>query len=200
MTIRKKLMLYLVFVILVYILFSTWLSGRILFLRERRGRSAASELTAYLAEHLSFATQFKQLHSKKEELARGGKAINQYYNAEVYQAALTLAGNLVSGSLTNVITILVFVLGVPMVRAGTMPMDGLVSFRSYILLAYQALNSLPTLYTNFMYSNGQLYYVSGLMAKKEEEYDHDRTMDIEDEDIVFDDVCFGYDENAASET
>ena len=189
-------MLYLVAVIFVYILFSTWLTGRLLFLRERRVKLVSSELTAYLAEHLSFVTQLKQLHAKKEELTRGGNTIDHYYNAEIYQAVLTLVGSLVSGSLNSFIAILVFVLGVPMVRAGSMEMDGLVNFRSYILIAYNAISSLPTLYTNFMLYNGQLYYVAGLMAKKEEVYTQDQTMDIEDEDIVFEDMSFGYGENA----
>lgn len=83
-----------------------------------------------------------------------------------------------------------------MVRAGSMEMDGLVNFRRYILMAYSALSSLPNLYTSFMYYNGQLYYVAGLMDKKEEVYERDRTMDIEDEDIEFKDVCFGYGEDA----
>ncbi len=192
-----KSMLVLVPVIVVYVLFSTWLAGRLLFLRERRGRLAFSELTAYMAEHLSFVTQLKQLHTKKEELVRGKKAVMQLYSAEVYQAALTLIGNLVSGSLQRVMTILVFVLGVPMVRGGAMELDGLVNFKTYILMAYGAFSSVPDLYRSLMMSNGQLFYISGLMAKKEETYDRGRTMDIEDENIVFEDVSFGYGEDAA---
>ncbi len=192
-----KSMLVLVPVIVVYVLFSTWLAGRLLFLRERRGRLAFSQLTAYMAEHLSFVTQLKQLHTKKEELVRGKKAVMQLYSAEVYQAALTLIGNLVSGSLQRVMTILVFVLGVPMVRGGAMELDGLVNFKTYILMAYGAFSSVPDLYRSLMMSNGQLFYISGLMAKKEETYDRGRTMDIEDENIVFEDVSFGYGEDAA---
>lgn len=190
-------MLYLVFVVLIYVVFSTWLSGRLLFLRERRHKLAHSELTAYMAEHLSFATQLKQMHTQKEEVSRGKKAVNQYYNAEVYQAVLTLIGSLVNGSLQRGMTILVFVLGIPMVRSGEMELAGLMNFREYILMAYGALSSLPALYTSFMLANGQLFYVSGLMAKKEETYDRERTMDIEDEDIIFDNVSFGYGEDAA---
>lgn len=182
----------LVVIIIVYILFSTWLEGRLLFLRERRGKQARAELTAYLAEHLGFFTQIKQLHSQTEELARGKKAITDFYKAEVYQASLTLLNSVVSGSLTDVINILVFVMGVPMVNAGTLSLTELAAFQSYILLAYQSLSSLPSLYTRFMYYNGQLFYVGKLMAEPEEVTERDRGMDREDESLHFENVSFGY--------
>lgn len=183
----------LVVIILVYILFSTWLEGRLLFLRERRNKRARAELTAYLAEHLGFFTQIRQLHAREEELGRSQKAINEYYKAEVYQATLTLINSVVSGSLNDVITILVFVLGVPMVRNGVMTLVDLAAFQNTILLAYQSLSSLPGLYTRLMYYNGQLYYVANLMSEKEEVTRREKGMDIEDESIVFENVTFGYD-------
>ncbi len=182
----------LVIIIAIYIIFSTWLEGRLLFLRERRGKQARAELTAYLAEHLGFFTQIKQLHSQKEELSRGKKAIGDFYKAEVYQAALTLLNSVVSGSMTDVINILVFVMGVPMVRNGTLSLTELAAFQNYILLAYQSLSSLPGLYTQFMYYNGQLFYVGKLMAEPEEVVRRERGMDMEDESIHFENVSFGY--------
>jgi ABC-type multidrug transport system fused ATPase/permease subunit len=62
--------LYLVLIVLIYIVFSTWLNGKFIFLKERRGQQAKSHLTAYLSEHLSFFTEIKQLHSGKNELQR----------------------------------------------------------------------------------------------------------------------------------
>ena len=182
----------LVIIIVVYIIFSTWLEGRLLFLRERRGKQARAQLTAYLAEHLGFFTQIKQLHSQKEELSRGKKAIGDFYKAEVYQAALTLLNSVVSGSMTDVINILVFVMGVPMVRSGTLSLTELAAFQNYVLLAYQSLSSLPGLYTQFMYYNGQLFYVGKLMAEPEEVVRRERGMDMEDESIRFENVSFGY--------
>lgn len=187
-------MVYLVPIILIYVIFSTWLSGKLLFLRECRARLANAELTAYLSEHLSFFTQIKQLHSHKEELERGKEAIQQYYRADIYQYVLTLCGSLVSGSLSKIIAVLVFVLGVPKVNDGSITLTELVAFYSYILIAYQSLSSLPDLYTSFMYYNGQLFYISGLMAEKEEVYERERSMDMDDQDIKFENVTFGYGE------
>ena len=181
-------------VILVYIVFSTWLEGKLMFLRERRGRQANAELTAYLAEHLSFFTQIKQLHSKQEEIRRGREAARQYFRADLYQALLTLLDNMVSGALSSIITILVFVMGVPMVRSGSITITELAAFQSYILIAYQSLSSLPGLYTSLMYYNGQLFYISRLMAEPEEVYERSRSMDIADQDLTFDHVSFGYGE------
>ena len=180
--------------ILLYILFSTWLEGKFMFLRERRGRRAEAELTAYLSEHLSFFVQIRQLHSQEEEVSRGREAVDRYYQAEVYQAVLTLINNFVSGSLTSIITVLIFLLGVPMVNEGKITITELAAFQSYILIAYQSLSSLPGLYTQFMYYNGQLFYISGLMAKKEEVSLREQTMDRPDADIRFDHVTFGYGE------
>lgn len=185
---------YLVPFVLVYIIFSTWLEGKLMFLRQRRGKRATAELTAYFSEHLSFFTQIKQLHSRQEELARSKKAIDEYYRADVYQALLTLLGNVASGSLTNVIDILIFVLGVPMVNEGRISLPELAAFQQYILVAYQNLSSLPSLYTQFMYYNGELFYISSLMEEKEEVYQRQRTMDMKDEDLVFDHVSFAYGE------
>lgn len=185
-------MLFLVPFILVYIIFSTWFEGKMMFLRERKGRYAMSQLTAYFSEHLSFFTQIKQLHSQKEEHDRGKKAIDQYYKAEIYQAVLTLVNNFVSGSLTNVITILIFVIGVPRVNSGAITITELAAFQSYILIAYQNLSSIPSLYTSFMYYNGQLFFISKLMAEKEDVYERRHTMDMPDKDIVFENVSFDY--------
>lgn len=185
-------MVFLVPVILVYIVFSTWLEGKLMFLRERRGRRAMSELTAYMAEHLGFITQIKQLHSEEEELNLGKEAIKQYYHADIYQAVLTLVNGVVSGSVMNIITILVFVLGVPEVREGKLTLTDLSAFQSYILYAYQSLSSMPALYTDLMYYNGQLFYIAGLMAEPEEVYRRKRSMDMPDQDIVFENVTFSY--------
>ena len=98
-------------IVLVYIILCTWIEGKLLFLRQRRGIRAASELTAYMSEHLSNFLQIKQMHSEKEELTRGKKAIENMYRADIYQACLTLINSLFSGSLTTVISIVVFVIG-----------------------------------------------------------------------------------------
>jgi ATP-binding cassette subfamily B protein AbcA/BmrA len=185
-------MLYIVPIILAYVIFSTWFEGKMLFLRQRRGRSADAELSAYLAEHLSFFTQIKQLHAQAEEQSRGRQAIQDYYRAEIYQAVLTIINNFVSGSITSIIPILIFMLGVPKVNDGTMTIAELVAFQSYILVAYQSFSSLPSLYTSFMYYNGELFYISSLMAEKEEAYTRERSMDMEDQDLTFDHVTFGY--------
>ncbi|MCM1544110.1 MAG: ABC transporter ATP-binding protein/permease [Ruminococcus sp.] len=185
-------MLYLVPFILVYIIFSTWLEGKLMYLRERRGRRAYAELTAYLSEHLSYFIQIKQLHSQGEEVTRGKLAIEHYYRAEIYQSVLTLINGLVNGSLTNIISILIFLLGVPRVNDGTITLAELAAFQSYILIAYNSLSSIPGMYTSLMYYNGLLFYISGLMAEKEEKYDRERTMDMEDRDLIFENVSFGY--------
>ena len=101
---------------------------------------------------------------------------------------------MVSGSLTNVIEILIFVMGVPMVNEGKISLPELAAFQSYILVAYQNLSSLPSVYTQFMYYNGHLFYIAGLMDEKEEVYQRERTMDMKDEDLVFEHVDFGYGE------
>ncbi len=189
-----KTMLYLVPVLLLYIIFSTWFEGKMMFLRERRGRNADAELTAYLSEHLSFFVQIKQLHSQDEEKKRGKEAIQQYYQAEIYQAVLTLINNFVSGSLTSVITILVFLLGIPKVNNGSLTLTDLAAFQSYVLVAYQSFSSVPSLYTSFMYYNGSLFYIAGLMAEKEEVYRRERSMDLENQDIRFENVSFAYGE------
>ena len=186
-------MVWLVPVIVIYILFATWLEGKLMFLRERRGRRASSELTAYMAEHLSFLVQIRQMGTHREELERGKAAIQDNYKADIYMAVLTLVNNVFNGSLTTVMSILIFVLGVPKVNDGTITLQELAAFQSYILIAYQSLSSLPGLYTSLMYYNGQLFYIAGLLDKKPEVYERSREMaEVPAGDITFSDVSFAY--------
>lgn len=191
-----KTLVSLVPVIVIYVCFSTWLEGKLMFIRQRLGRRAKAELTAYFAEHLGFITQVKQLHAEKEALVRGRNAIQQNYRLEVQTSLITLLNNVVSGSMSGVINILVFVFGVKKVRDGLMGMNELVMFQNYISLAYSNLSSLPRLYTNLMYYNGDLFYIGGLMAETEELYTRQRSMDIPDQDIRFENVSFGYEDKA----
>lgn len=186
--------LYLVLIVLIYIVFSTWLNGKFIFLKERRGQQAKSYLTAYLSEHLSFFTEIKQLHSGKNELQRGKNAIKDFYEADIYQAVMTLGAGLVSGSLSDIITLLVFIFGIIKVRDGSITLTDLAAFQGYILILYQNVSSIPELYTSLMYYNGQLFYVSGLMAEPEEASSKDGH--VSGEDIQFKNVSFGYGEKA----
>ncbi len=181
-------------VIIVWTLFSVWLEGRLMFLRERRGRRASAEMTAYLAEHLSFFTQVKQLHSEDEETALGMAATKSYFMAELYKALLSQVSGIFSGSLNNMLSILVFVMGVPLVREGKITLTELVSFQQYLIMAYGTLMALPSLYTTWMTYNGTLYYIAGLAAEPEEVYERRESMDVEDRDLAFDNVSFGYGE------
>lgn len=185
-------MLFLVPVLCAYILLSTWAEGKLMFLRARRGRSALSELTAYMAEHIGFFHQIKQMHTQQQELKRGKKAIDILYRADLYQAVMTMLVGLVSGSIPQIITILVFVFGVALVRDGSMDISLLAAFNSYILVAYQSFSSIPSIYSSVMHYNGLLFYIGGLMNEKEEAYKRQESMDREDADIVFEHVGFSY--------
>lgn len=185
-------MLFILPILGVYIIFSTWAEGKLMFLRERRGRGAMSELTAYMAEHIGFFRQIKQMNTAKQEMERGKKAIDILYHADIYRAVMTMLVGLVSGSIQQVITILVFVFGVALVRDGSMDMSQLAAFNAYILVAYQSFSTIPSVYSSIMYYNGSLFYIGGLMSEKEETYKRQESMDREDADIVFEHVDFSY--------
>lgn len=170
-------MLFLIPVIFVYVVISTWLSGQLMFLRERLGRRAISDLTAYMAEHLGLFRQIRQMNTIEDELVIGRHAVNRMFYAKVKQSFLTLANMLVSGSTSEILTILVFVFGAAKVRAGDFSIEELAAFQAYILIVYQSLESLPDLYTSLMYQNGILFFISGLMAEKEEVVKRKRNMD-----------------------
>ncbi|MCH5324883.1 MAG: ABC transporter ATP-binding protein [Eubacterium sp.] len=187
-------LLFIVPIICVYVVVSTWVEGKLMFLRERRGRRAMSELTAYMAEHIGFFRQIKQMNTEKQELERGKKAIDLLYRADIYQATMTLLILLVSGSVSQMMTILVFVFGIAKVQDGSMDITQLAAFNSYILIAYQSFSSITGVYSSIMYYNGSLFYIGGLMSEKEEVYKRGESMDREDEDIIFDNVSFSYDD------
>lgn len=185
-------LLFIVPILGVYIILSAWAEGKLMFLRERRGRRAMSELTAYMAEHIGFFRQIKQMNTKNQEAKRGKKAIDNLYHADIYQAIITMLVGLISGSIQQIITILVFVFGVALVRDGSMDISQLAAFNSYILVAYQAFSNIPSVYSSIMYYNGALFYIGGLMSEKEEICKRQESMDREDADIVFEHVGFSY--------
>lgn len=185
-------MLFIVPFVFAYVILSTWLEGKLMFLRERRGRGAMSELTAYMAEHIGFFRQIKQMNTEKQELERGRKAIDILYKADIYQAVMTMLILLVSGAVSDIISILVFVIGSVKVQDGSMDITQLAAFQSYMLVAYQSFSSIPSVYSSIMYYNGSLFYIGSLMSEKEEVYTRSETMDREDEDIIFDNVSFSY--------
>jgi len=123
---------------------------------------------------------------------RGKKAIEDVYRADIFMAIMTMLMNIISGSIQQIIMILVFVLGIPIVRNGGMTIDGLVEYQSYILIAYEALSVFPSLYTSLMYYNGMLFYVGQLFASEDEVYQRVKSMDIEDNDLRFENVDFAY--------
>lgn len=185
-------MISLIPVIVILLILFTLLEGWLMFLKERRAKRANSELTAYFAEHLSYLEQIKQMHSEQSEIAISAAAIKKYYHADLYCSMLNLISGITSGSLTNVVTIMVFVLGVPLVRKGVIDLESLAAFQGYILFAYQQLASIPQTYTSFMFYNGSLFYIANLMDMKEEVTQRESGMDREDEDIVFENVSFSY--------
>ena len=187
---------YVVVIVIVYILFGTWLEGKLMFLKERRQRRATSELTAFFAEHLGFFAEIKQLNTLTEESKRGHEAIRQFFRADIYQANLLFLNSFVSGSLTNVITILIFIIGIREVNAGTMSLSDLAAFQSYILIAYQSISSLPALYVDIMQYNGTLFFISSLMAEKEEVYERTRSIKECGGDIRLEVGSFGYGEGS----
>lgn len=199
MAIIDTSMLWIGAVVLGYIVFDTLVEGKLLFLRQQAGKQGAAEMTAYFAEHLGQFYQVKQLHAEEEEHQRGKAAVDKYYKVEVYTSTLTFIINLFGGSLTSIISILIFLVGVPLVRSGSIDMAALVSFQTYVLLLYQSLSSIPSLYTNLMYYSGDLFYISKLMGSREEVFQRKRSMDIPDADIVFDNVRFSYSDEGDEE-
>lgn len=193
-------MIWIAGVVLGYIIAETWVEGKLLFKRQQAEKRGAADLTAYFSEHLGQFYQIKQLHAEEEEKRRSKEAIHSFYKIDVYTATLTFIIGLISGSLTSFINIIIFVIGVPMVRTHQMELAELVAFQSYIQIAYSSLSTIPSFYTNLMYYSGELFYIGTLMDAKEEQVKRLHSMDIPDEDIVFDNVSFSYDEDAETPT
>ncbi|MDO5410808.1 MAG: ABC transporter ATP-binding protein [Lachnospiraceae bacterium] len=180
--------------IFIYILITVWVDGKIGFLTRRRLRLAMSQTTAFFSEHMPNLLNIKQLGAEEDEKKRGKEAIEIMYKADLYDIFLGMITTFFSGSTNTIIAILVFVFGAKAVREGAMDVTGLAQFYQLILLAYGAIEGIPSLYTSLMCSNGELYYVGKLMASEEEQYERKVEMPLVDEDIHFENVSFAYDE------
>ncbi len=174
------------------VLFTYWLAGRLYFPQERMSRRNIAEMTAYLSEHLSFYGQVKQLHSEEEEIQRGRAATRRYFLTECKQNILFQIAGLLEFSVDSTLPILVLALGASAVRSGAVSMPDLIAYQNYVFLAYVSLSTIPAIYPRWMGYNGTLFYIAGLNAEPEEVYERQRSMDVEDQDLTFDGVSFGY--------
>lgn len=184
---------YIVIPVFIYIIFCAWVDGRIQYLTNRRIRNSLSRTTAFFSEHMPFILDIKQLNAQNEELERGKKAIDIIYKADIYNAFMGLITSFITGSTNNIIAIIIFVVGSKSVREGVIDIVALSEFYQYILIAYGSLSVIPDLYTSFMRSNGELFYVGRLLDSEEEQYQREERMSLEDKDIVFKNVSFAYD-------
>lgn len=177
-----------------YVVLSTWLEGKLSFLRQRRLRKAYSGTMSFFAEHTGSLLNIKQLNAQDIELKLGRKAVDIMYKGDLYAAALGIFSTFVSGSVTSIIMIIVFTLGTASVRSGEMDIEQLNTFYNLLLLAYSSISLLPGIYTDFMYANGTMFYVGEMIDGKEEEYKREKGMDCPDSDITFDSVSFAYED------
>ncbi len=180
--------------VFLYSLVATYFVGKLMFKREALSRQAESEITAYYSEHLGYFANIKQQHALEDEIKNSDEAIENVYKAEVKVSLYTLSGNIIDGSMTSIIQILVFVLGVPLVRQGQLDISELVTYQNLIIVAYQSLSSLPDLYTMLKYYQGQLVNISSVYDLESEDLSAGERLSSSDLDLTFENVSFGYDE------
>lgn len=177
-----------------YVVLSTWLEGKLSFLRQRKLRKAYSGTMSFFAEHTGSLLNIKQLNAQDVELKLGKKAVDIMYKGDLYSAGLGIFSTFVSGSITSIMVIIIFTLGSASVRRGEINIEELNTFYNLLLIAYGAISILPSVYTDFMYANGTMFYVGQMIDGEEEQYKREKGMDCPDSDIVFDGVSFAYDD------
>lgn len=177
-----------------YVIISTWLEGRLSFLSQRRLRKSYSGTMSFFAEHTGSLLNIKQLNAQDIELKLGKKAVDIMYKGDLYAAALGIFSSFVSGSITSIITIIIFTLGAANVRNGDITIEELNTFYNLMLMAYGAVSILPSIYTDFMRVNGMMFYVGQMVDGEDEVYKREKGMDCPDSDITFENVSFAYDE------
>lgn len=191
----KGILNFIILPAVIYVIFSTWIEGKLNFLMEKRMRKALSATTAFFSEHMSSLLGIRQLNAVKAEKKLGYSAIDTIYKADIYKAVLGLFSTCVSGSTSTILTAIIFVLGGALVRKGDIDIVTLVTFYNFVLAAYNTLSTLPSFYTELMSANGELYYVGEMLEEPEEQIKREKDMNREDEDIIFKNVSFAYDDN-----
>lgn len=165
------------------------------FLVAYKVQSKLAASTAYLAERTKDLALIKTNNAQKKEIAEGRKYFKEQYDAQVRFGMVTAVYNVID-SLMQMLSIAVpFLVGAYFVNAGILTIGAIVTFNGLFGNVKGVFNSLITYAGDFKEANGALARITRFFNAEEEKLEDGLEIAADaQEDVVFENVTFGYTE------
>ncbi|MGY4797215.1 ABC transporter ATP-binding protein [Lysinibacillus fusiformis] len=173
-------------------LFIFWFVGRIQFKIQFKFFHTYGVMTNYFSEHLINMKYVKAQATEDEEMVKGIKAIKTRYKADLYKTFMGTVQTIVGSLITTLSMIIIFVLGAFYVRNGTFETNDLVTFKNLSLIMLPGLYELLTQFQTVKGAQGATANIAKLLEVEEEEVKRKLSIGSLKEDITFENVSFGY--------
>ena len=177
----------------IYLVLTIWY-GSWQYKTNKKVQEKLSKLTQFLSELLGNMNLIKAFVNEKKEEKRGKDIVNGFYKASLTRSLIDWAETPVSGILSLIQSIIVIVSGIYLVSRNIITIDIWIGYFLYVDMLYGVLNTFVYMYLDVKRSQGATSRIAELLEGEEEEYNGLKPLEKIDDDLVFEDVSFGYDE------
>lgn len=174
-----------------YIGFYIWY-GRWSYKVNKLLQAKLATLTQFLSELLVNIPLIKTFVTEKKEDERGKENIQTYYKASIKKGLVNWIEHPMTGLFSVLQSILVIGLGIFFVSRGDITIDTWIAYFLYVDLLYGVLGTYGYMFIELKLSQGATSRIAQLIEHPEEVYERKYPLTEIKDDIVFDDVTFGY--------
>lgn len=171
-----------------------WIYAKLKFLIAQKSQAMLARTTAYLAERTMGLPLIKTANAQSEEVENGKENFRQQYYMQIKTGMMNIVYTCMQ-TVYSILSILIpFVLGAKLVSEGVISVGQVIAFYSIAgAVGSDATNIINNVGT-IRQANGALVRVIETLKLPDEEEISGRTMDDPDQDIIFENVDFSYDE------
>ena len=177
----------------IYLVLTIWY-GSWQYKTNKKVQEKLSMLTQFLSELLSNMHLIKAFTNEKKEEKRGKDIVEGFYRASLIRSIIDWAETPVSGIMALIQSVIVIVSGIYLISRNIITIDIWIAYFLYVDILYGVLNTFVYMYLDVKRSQGSTSRIAELLDGEEEEYNGLKALEKIDEDLVFEDVSFGYGE------
>lgn len=177
----------------IYLVLTIWY-GSWQYKTNKKVQEKLSMLTQFLSELLTNMHLIKAFTNEKKEEKRGKDIVEGFYRASLIRSIIDWAETPVSGVMSLIQSVIVIVSGIYLVSRNLITIDIWIAYFLYVDILYGVLNTFVYMYLDVKRSQGSTSRIAELLDGEEEEYNGLKVLEKIDEDLVFEDVSFGYGE------
>ncbi|HWR61204.1 MAG TPA: ABC transporter ATP-binding protein [Clostridia bacterium] len=180
------------FILIPLVVFVAFIQGRLNFSAQSEVTKSNSKLTQFLAELLSNIPLIKGFANEEKEDARGKEVIGKLYKSQIKAATINVIFRPITAIVESLETLVIVGFGVYYVSKGVFGIDIWIAYYLYAGDLKLRINSIVSIFSSFKSSQGATERVSRLLEEPGEEYRKYLAECETKEDIVFENVSFGY--------